>query len=456
MRKRIILLVFLLMFGYNVFAENEATLKNIKVNNKDCSCSAFTCTIEVDATTATITYELNDSDAKVDRLSGFSTDLISTTTTLKVTVINDKNEEKIENIYTIVINKHQKSDDITLKEFGINDEDIPLLEDVFVYSFTAKYDDELLKIKMVPNNEGATIVSKLEQEFPLDKSSIAVDLEVKAENGDLKTYRVIVYRGVKPDTSLKELVVADNKVTLKKDQLEYDIVVDYSIISLDVKAEASNKDATVEVVKEDLVVGENEVKVIVKNQNATSEYILHVTREENKDKSIANLKNVEISEYPKLNFEENVLEYNLKFKEIPSKLTIKATPVTKGANVEILYNEDLSNKDRIVIRVSIDDTDISRDYVFTVIQDDVEKESKLLVIIGLVGDSLAIIILGIGEITSKKRERKLEITHLIELKKKKEHEKLTKAKEKIKEKLVKEKKPKVTKKKEPEDDIEII
>ena len=146
------------MFGYNVLADNEATLKNVKVNNIECNCVAFNCTVEVDASKATITYELNDSEATVDRLSGFSVDLISPTTTMKVTVTNSKGAEKIENIYNIVINKHEKSNDVTLKEFGINDENIALSEDVFVYSFTAKYDAEVLKIKMVPNDNNAKVL----------------------------------------------------------------------------------------------------------------------------------------------------------------------------------------------------------------------------------------------------------------------------------------------------------
>ena len=466
MKKRILLLILFLFIGYNVFAENEATLKNIKVNNKECVCDAFKCEIEIDADKATVTYELNDSNATVDRLSGFSTDLISPVTTMKVTVVNDKSEEKIENVYTIVINRHQKSNDVSLKEFGINDDNIPLLEDVFVYNYTAKYDTELLKIKMIPNNDGATVITDLEQDFPLDKSSLALDLDVKAENGDVKTYRVVIYRGAKPDTSLEKLIVANNKVELKENQLEYDIKVDYSIISLDIEAVAKNGNATVDIESTDLIVGENEVKITVKNENATSEYILHVTREENKDKSLANLKKLTIAEYPKLNFEENILEYNIKLKTIPEKLTIKATPVTKDAKVEILYNEDLSNEDRILIRVSIGDGDIAREYILTVIQDDNadEENNKTFVLISLIGVGLAIVVLGVIELKKRKKEIKFEITRIMELKKKKEHEKsLSKAKDKIKEKLLKDKKPKNEEKKEKnvnkkeeDDDLEII
>ena len=447
------------MFGYNVLAENEATLKNVKVNNIECSCVAFNCTVEVDASKATITYELNDSEATVDRLSGFSVDLISPTTTMKVTVTNSKGTEKIENIYNIVINKHEKSNDVSLKEFGINDENIALSEDVFVYSFTAKYDAEVLNIKMVPNDNNAKVLSNLEQAFPLDKSSLAIDLEVKAENGDTKTYRVVVYRGLKPDTSLKTLKIADKEVKLISDKLEYDFQVDYSIIDLPIEVEANSKDAKVEIQKEDLVVGQNEVKVIVTNQNAKSEYLLNVVREENTDKSIANLKKLTISEYSKLNFDENVLDYKLKFNEIPEKLTIKATPVSSDAKVEILYNEDLSNEDKILIRVSVEK--ITREYVLTVIKEENVEEDKTFILISLIGVILAIIILFILEITDKKRKRKSEIIRLFELRKKKEREKakgkikdIIKEKEKvIKSKVIKEKKPKEVKK---DDDIEII
>ena len=61
--KKIILFILILFLGISVNAESEATIKNIKVNGKDCYCTSYDCVIEVDTRTAKITYDLADPDA---------------------------------------------------------------------------------------------------------------------------------------------------------------------------------------------------------------------------------------------------------------------------------------------------------------------------------------------------------------------------------------------------------
>ena len=36
---------------------------------------------------------------------------------------------------------------------------------------------------------------------------MAIDIEIKAENGDIKTYRIVVRRGLKPNVYLKSLKI---------------------------------------------------------------------------------------------------------------------------------------------------------------------------------------------------------------------------------------------------------
>ena len=111
--KKLMFFILIIFLSINVFAEGEATIKNIKVNQISCACSGYDCEVEVDGDKATITYEVVDPDATVDRNSGFSVDLISQTTSIKIVVTNNKGEEKIENTYNLTINRHVKSDDFT-------------------------------------------------------------------------------------------------------------------------------------------------------------------------------------------------------------------------------------------------------------------------------------------------------------------------------------------------------
>ena len=80
----------ILLLAVNVKAEGEATISNIKVNGTSCTCSGYDCVVDVVASNATITYDLVDKAAKVDRLSGFRVDLLSEVTTLKLTVTNSR------------------------------------------------------------------------------------------------------------------------------------------------------------------------------------------------------------------------------------------------------------------------------------------------------------------------------------------------------------------------------
>ena len=330
-----IIMVFLLCFAFVVNAEGEATINNIKVNGKDATCTGYDCTVEVDSDKVIVTYSLIDSNATVDRASGFSIDLTSPTSLVKIVVKNDKNEDVIENTYNITINKHEKSGDYTLSSLKVNDEDITLLDEVFVYNYTSKYDDEKIVIAAKPKDSRAKIVSELTFDFPLDRSSLALDFDVKAENEEVKTYRVVVSRGVKPNTYLKTLKIDKIDLKFDKEKTSYEEKVEYSINELMVEATAEKEEAKVVIDKpEKLEVGENLIKIKITLEKAETVYEIKVTREPNLDKSLANLKSLKVKEYDKLDFEPNVLEYNLKFREIPNTLTIEAKAVDSNGKIE--------------------------------------------------------------------------------------------------------------------------
>lgn len=421
--KKIILFILILFLGISVNAESEATIKNIKVNGKDCYCTSYDCVIEVDTRTAKITYDLADPDASVDRLSGFTVDLTGQLTVVKIVVTNDKSDDKIENTYNISITLHEKSSDITLKSLKVNDDDITLLKDVYVYNYMAKYSDDEIVINAILNDTNAKVTMEDKYSFPLDRSSQSIDFTVTAENGTNKNYRIVLMRGNKPDTFLKSLKVDHGNINFDKNILEYNFNVDYSVNELIIEAIANSEDATVKIEKDSLVVGENTIKIIVTNDKAVSEYILYVTREENKDKSLANLKSIKIKEYPNFDFEENVLDYTIKFKDIPSKLTITAESLSSDGKVEIIGNEDLDDDSKIIIKNTLIEAEIEREYTITLVLDEEKEHSKLSIIIGIVILVITMIVLFVLEIRERKNKRLSEITKILNLRRKKEKQK---------------------------------
>ena len=431
--KKMILLIILLI-NINVLAEGEATINNIRVNGIDATCTGYDCVIEIDSDKATVTYSLIDANATPDRLSGFSIDLTSPSNLIKIVVRNDKGDEPIENTYSITINKHEKSSDYTLSSLKVNDEDINLMEDVYVYNYESKYDDEKIIVSAKTNDSKAKIVTDLDFEFPLDRSSIALDFDVKAENEEVKTYRIVVNRGIKPNTYLKSLKIDKIDLKFDKEKLNYNETVEYSVNELIIEAKAEKEDAKVEIEKpETLEVGENIIRIIVTNDKAESIYEIKVIREPNLDKSLANLKKLEILEYPKLNFEPNIIEYDLKFKEIPKSLTIKSESLDNNAKIEVLNNEDLTNEDKVIIRVSlpVDEAIIVREYTLNIIESKSIVSNNLSIIISIIIEIIVIIILLILEIKDKNKKKNNRINKMKNLVKKKNRKKEKEEKEEI-------------------------
>ncbi len=440
--KKFLFFLLLICFTFGVNAEGEALLKNIKVNGKECKCIDYDCEIEIDANSATITYELVNSEATVDKQSGFIRDLTSQVTTIKVIVSNTLNGEKVENTYNIIINKHERSIDNTLSKLKVNDKEIELKEEVNVYNYEAKYDEDKIVVTATCNDVNAKIDSELEFEFPLDRSSLSIDIPVKAESGDVNTYRVFLTRGERPNTYLKSLKFDKANIDFKKDVTEYETNVEYSVNSLLVEAVAESDDATVKVEKEDLVVGENTIKVIVTNLKAETIYTIKVTREPNMDKSLANLKSLTIKEYKKIDFDPNVLDYTLKFNDIPTSLDISAIPENEEAKVSIENNKDLEEDSRIIIKVTLENPTIEREYTLKIEKEESFTDNKMFIVISIIVLLITMIVLFILDVKEKriKRLKKLNIVKNL-LKKKEEAKKKSKKEEK---------------KKEEEEEIEII
>ena len=420
--KHKLMLFFLFVFSvFIVKAEGEATLKNIRVNKNECKCIEYNCSVDVDSYKATVYYDLVDSNAKVNRQSGFQIDLTSPVTTIKITVNNTLNDENIENTYVLTINKIEKNGDNTIKSLTVNGSKIEILPDVVVYPYLAKYDEKVIKIKAEVNNPTAKIITSEEEfefEFDLERTSQSFDFVVEAENKETLTYRVFLTREEKPDTSLKNIKLDHGSIIFDKKIHEYSFNVEYNVNKLKIEAVPNSNDATVKIDMDDLVVGENKIIITVTNKKVSSTYTLNVTREENIDKSVANLKSLEIKEYSKLNFDPNVLEYSLFFSDIPSFLNIKAVPLDDSGEVEIINNEDLGEDDRVIVKVKLNN--ITREYTLNILKKSVNSNNKKLVLITLVILVITMIILFITELRGKNKKKREMIKKIKEMNKKKE------------------------------------
>ena len=438
--------MMILLFAFTVKAEGEATIGNIKVNGNLCNCTGYDCMVSTVDSSATITYDKIDAYATVDRLSGFKIDLLSEVTTIKLTVTNSTKEEVIENVYNLTINKQKKENDLSLKSLKVNGENIELTKDVIVYSYISEYDVTSISIDAVLNDTSNQLIKENAYPFPLEESSLSVDFQVKPTSGDSVNYRVVVTRGVKPNTTLKSLKINDIEVKLNDKNFEYEVTVPYSVNELKIDAVATNKDAKIESESKKLVVGENEVKIKVTNDKVNSEYKINVIREDNIDKSVANLKKLEVEEYSRLNFNENVIDYTLNFNKIPEKLTIKAKAKDENSKIEIIGNEALTNGSKVIVKVKLDN--VVREYTLILKEGKSITNNKTAILISIIILFITIVVLAVLEIHSKKEKKREYLRKIFDLRHKIERKRKEEKEDKKRGKTVKEKKT--------DDDLEII
>lgn len=446
----LIIIIFIMMISFNVNAEGEATLKNVKVNGKECSCTGYNCSITLEASNATITYDLVDSKAKVDRLSGFNIDLLSELTTVKINVTNTLNDEKVESEYSINITKQEKKNNLALKSLKVNGSEMKVSEDIISYNFECEYDTKTIVLDIVPADANAKVVGEKEFTFQDDAKTLSANFYIEV-NGERLEYGVIATRREKPDTTLKSLKLDYGEIEFNEKVTLYELTVPYNINELKVEAEANNPKAKVDIKNDDLVVGENEIIITVTTEKNKTEYKINVTREENIDKSVANLSSLTVDEYKKLDFDENVLEYTLNFNEIPNKLTIHAISKNKDSKISVLQNESLKDGSKIIIKNELNESKITREYVLLVKKIEGYTSNKKAILISIILLVITIGVLLFLEIHSKKKEKKLYLRKMFDLRKK--VEKLKKDGKFI---PTRRKKKNKKKEEEKEEDLEII
>ena len=413
-------IVFLLviLLNTNVYATGEATLKKIKVNSNACTCSKTECSISLVAENATITYELTDSNAKVDRYSGFNVDLLSEITSVKITVTNTVDGEQVENVYTINITKLEKQNNFALKSLKVNGSAMKVGEDIISYNYECEYDTKKIVLDIVPVESKFKVIQEKEYIFEENAKTLSANFYIEADNGERLEYAVIATRREKPDTTLKSLKLDYGTLEFDEKTTEYEITVPYNINELNIEAEANNKDAKVDIQNDDLVVGENDITITVTSNRSKTVYKIHVIREENIDKSIANLSSITIDEYKKLNFSENVLEYDLNFYEIPNKLNIHAISKNEDSEISVLQNDNLKDGSKIIVKNQLNENKVTREYVLNIhlVTGSVSNKKTILVCIIILVITMAILLF--LDIHSRKNEKKRYLKKVFDLRKK--------------------------------------
>ena len=382
----------------------EAKLFNVKINDTEVKCENFLCEFSIkknDVKSVKITFEKSEG-ATTSKDSGFSIDIDDGTTDFEVKVTSK--DEKIKNTYKFKITKAKISTDASLKLLSVNGEEINLKEGTLKYTASVGFAIKKLEIKAVPNNDKATVVDFKDNTASFDflVNSKEIKIKVQAEDGQVLTYVLTVTKREEADTTLKSLTIKNYKIDFSSDVTNYELKVLKNVSKLEIEAKATDKNAKVKITNPNLQTGENTVKIEVINDGNTTTYTIKVTKLNEDDKTLANLKSLTIEGY-ELDFSANKYEYDLRIKN-ENYLKIKAEAKSNDADVNITGNLDLTDGSIIKIRVNYDE-DIYNVYKINIIKDGtvVTKNSinKKAAVIVIVFDIFSMIIMGILNLKEK-------------------------------------------------------
>lgn len=341
-------------------------LSSLTVVGKDFSFNPNTKTYNISnytGSTATVRATLADSRAHFDNTHKPKIyELNYGNNAIQIVVIS---ENGTSNVYTININRvDDRSNNNNLSTLGIS---VGTLNPSFsknnlVYDVAVPASIENVTISASLENNKATFVNGYgPRAVKLQTGANSVLIQVKAENGEIKTYTVNITRSDKKSNNyLKSVKLTNGKIDFKKETLEYKLNVEYETAEMEITAVAEDSSAKVQVIgNKDLKVGENnfEIKVTAENESVRS-YKLVVTRlEEGIVLSTNNyLKELVIKGY-NIFFDKDVLEYNIKIKD-DNKLTMSYIPEDETATVKVVGNSDLKSGSKINIVVTAENGDI--------------------------------------------------------------------------------------------------
>lgn len=246
-----------------------------------------------------------------------------------------------------------------------------------ITTYSATVNTDRITINATANNDKAKVEGDIGTK-KLNYGNNTFKINVLSESQETKTYTININRLNNGNTTnnnsgntnnqsnnvqkssnnyLKDIKLSYGNITLENDKFEYDLNIPYDIDSIDVNAITEDSNAKVEISgNNDLKVGLNQIKILVTAEdNTTKTYIINVTRKE-EGYTLSNnnyISKLTITGY-NLNFNKNILKYNLKIKK-EKRLDINIGLEDSKSKYKIIGNDNLKNNSIIKIIVTAED-----------------------------------------------------------------------------------------------------
>lgn len=252
------------------------------------------------------------------------------------------------------------SDVNTLDKLLLNKGNISLQFNKDTLNYEVSTYDDAINIEAIVSDNGA----KIEGDVGVNSLNIGANIfqiKVTSERGNSRVYQIIVTRKIKNLTKkeskkygLKSLSVNGKNIDLVSNKYLYSLSVSYDVSQLDVKAISNDNKAVVSIDSpRELVYGDNQVIIKVKDTDGTEiQYVLVVSRERKKDNN-TKIKNLVIDNYF-ISFKSNVYEYAISILD-EDKLNIEVELDSNTSSYKIVGNRKLKDKSKIEIIVTAED-----------------------------------------------------------------------------------------------------
>lgn len=307
-----------------------------------------------------------------------------------------KSEKGTTRTYTInITRKDTRSSNNNLSSLSVSVGKINFNKNTTTYNIDTKSDVTSATISATLEDQKSTFVSGYApRTVSLKEGFNSFQIKVKNEKGTIKTYTINITRedGKSRNNNLKDLTLSTGNITFDKNNLNYNVTVEYEIEKLTINATPEDSKAKVTYQKENtLKVGENKITITVEAENkSTKNYTITVTRKEEGKKlsNVSSLSSLYI-DGKQITLNENQTEYT--YQTTQTAANVKATPTDPNANITIIGNNSI--KDGSIIQVIVTAEDQSTTIYKIKIEKKEDKNNTLLIIL------IPTIIIVIGIIT---------------------------------------------------------
>ena len=237
-------------------------------------------------------------------------------------------------------------------------------------------DSDSMEISAVAQDNKATVSGTGKKSLSYGKNTFNV--VVKAENGSTKTYTITINRNDNRSSNnyLKSLKISNAKISFNKYTLNYNIVVDNTVDSIDIQVQTEDSKSSVRGTgKKNLNIYLNTYNVVVTAENGSKRvYKINISRKDENGNAGSlstnnKLNSIEIKGY-NITFDPDTLKYSITVDNTVEQVEISANVMDKNSTIKINNVDKLTVGENLITIEVLSQSGDTRTYEIMVLRKD--------------------------------------------------------------------------------------